>query len=100
MFLFIYKPFSLRLPRLHRCGICNLLAEIREKELKKGNKNRATLAIARKLVAYMMAVDENSVDFIAKEEQKVGEQRASYSLLIITIFPPVLAVWGLCIRSW
>lgn len=30
------------------------LAALREKELKKGNKNRATLAVAKKLVAYMM----------------------------------------------
>lgn len=48
------------------------LAELREKELKKGNKNRATLAVARKMVAYMMAVDKNGVDFIAKEEQKAA----------------------------
>ena len=31
------------------------LATIHEQELKKGNKNRATLAVARRLVAYMMA---------------------------------------------
>ncbi len=46
------------------------LAALREKELKKGNKNRATLAVARKLVAYMMAVDKNGVGFVAQEEQK------------------------------
>ena len=33
------------------------LAAIHERELQKGNRNRATLAVARKLVAYMMAVD-------------------------------------------
>lgn len=48
------------------------LADLREKELKKGNKNRATLAVARKLVAYMMAVDKNGVDFIVQEEQKAA----------------------------
>lgn len=47
------------------------LAWVREKELKKGNRNRATLAVARKMVAYMLAVDKNGVDFKAKEEQKV-----------------------------
>lgn len=39
------------------------LAEIHEKELKKGNRNRATLAVARKLVAYMLAVEKNKKDF-------------------------------------
>jgi transposase len=39
------------------------LAGLHEKELKKGNRNRATLAVARKLVAYMMAVDRNQTFF-------------------------------------
>lgn len=39
------------------------LAEIHERELKKGNKNRATLAVARKLVAYMLAVEKSQKDF-------------------------------------
>jgi transposase len=43
------------------------LAEIHEQELGKGNRNRATLAVARKLVAYMMAVDKNQKRFIPKE---------------------------------
>jgi len=34
-----------------------LLARVREKELARGNRNRATLAVARKLVAYLMAAD-------------------------------------------
>lgn len=33
------------------------LARVREKELARGNPNRATLAVARKLVAYLMAAD-------------------------------------------
>jgi len=33
------------------------LAELHEKELTKGNRNRATLAVARKLVEYLLAVD-------------------------------------------
>jgi hypothetical protein len=45
---------------------------VHEKELKKGNRNRATLAVARKLVAYMMAVDKNGVDFKALEQQKTA----------------------------
>jgi hypothetical protein len=31
--------------------------------LTKGNKNRATLAVARKLVAYMLAVEKSKKDF-------------------------------------
>jgi transposase len=39
------------------------LALFHEKELGKGNRNRATLAVARKLVAYMMAVDKGQKKF-------------------------------------
>jgi transposase len=48
------------------------LAAIHERELKKGNRNRATLAVARKLVAYMMAIDKTCTDFIVREDQKVA----------------------------
>jgi transposase len=34
-----------------------LLAEVKQKELARGNRNRATLAVARKLVAFLMAAD-------------------------------------------
>ena len=46
------------------------LAVVHDREMKKGNRNRATLAVARKLVAYMMAVDKNCTDFIIREEQQ------------------------------
>ena len=39
------------------------LACVHEQELKKGNRNRATLAVARKLVAYVLAVDKRQPDF-------------------------------------
>lgn len=39
------------------------LAIVYNRELKHGNKNRATLAVARKLVAYMLAVDKRQADF-------------------------------------
>ncbi len=39
------------------------LKAVHERELQKGNKNRATLAVARKLVAYMMAVDRSCKNF-------------------------------------
>ena len=48
------------------------LAAVREKELKKGNRNRATLAVARKLVAYMMAVDKMEVDFKVPENLAIA----------------------------
>jgi len=43
------------------------LAEVHQKELKKGNRNKATLAVARKLVAYMLAVDKSGLEFEVKE---------------------------------
>src|SRR5215831_5114548 len=39
------------------------LAVVHERELKRGNRNRATLAVARKLVAYLMAVDKSGKPF-------------------------------------
>lgn len=39
------------------------LAEVYAKELKQGNRNSATLAVARKLVAYMMAVEKRQAGF-------------------------------------
>ena len=44
------------------------LCEVHERELKRGNRNRATLAVARKLVAYLMAVDKNREPFVLREE--------------------------------
>jgi transposase len=43
------------------------LAEVYVRELAKGNHNRATLAVARKLVAYLLAVDKRQTGFIPKE---------------------------------
>nr|WP_319392691.1 IS110 family transposase [uncultured Desulfobacter sp.] len=45
------------------------LSEIHQKELARGNKNRATLAVARKLVAYMLAVDKSGQAFQVKEPE-------------------------------
>ncbi len=39
------------------------LASVRERELARGNKNRATLAVARKIVAYLLAVDKSRKPF-------------------------------------
>jgi transposase len=39
------------------------LALVHEKEVQRGNRNRATLAVARKLVAYLLAVDRREKPF-------------------------------------
>jgi len=44
------------------------LALLRDKEIQRGNKNRATLAVARKLMAYMLAVDRRQQDFVSAED--------------------------------
>src|SRR5215467_10309655 len=43
------------------------LALVREREKQKGNGNRATLAVARKMVAYLIAVDRRERDFVPAE---------------------------------
>lgn len=48
------------------------LALIHEQELKKGNRNRATLAVARRLVGYMMSVDKTQRDFIPNEKKRAA----------------------------
>jgi len=39
------------------------LKAVHERELQRGNRNRATLAVARKLVAYLLAVDKSGQPF-------------------------------------
>jgi transposase len=48
------------------------LAAIHERELQRGHRNRATLAVARKLVAYMLAVDKAGSEFLPREVQKAA----------------------------
>lgn len=45
------------------------LTALHEKELAKGNRNRATLAVARKLVAYLLAVDRRGTPFEERQPQ-------------------------------
>ena len=45
------------------------LAMVHEKEKQKGNSNRATLAVARKMVAYLLAVDRQQREFIPAEQR-------------------------------
>src|SRR5229473_1308710 len=46
------------------------LAMIYDREKQKDNANRATLAVARKLVAYLVAVDRRQKDFVVVESEK------------------------------
>jgi transposase len=50
-----------------------LLAAVQERELQRGNRNQATLEVARKLVAYLMAVDKSGKPF---EMPASGEEAA------------------------
>jgi transposase len=47
---------------------CHELALVYEKEMQRGNRNRATLAVARKIVAYLLAVERRQQDFVPTEE--------------------------------
>ena len=46
------------------------LAVLYERERQRGNANRATLAVARKMVAHMLAVDRRKTDFVAAGQFK------------------------------
>ena len=45
------------------------LSLIYEKEKQRGDRNRATLAVARKMVAWMVAVERGKQDFVPAEER-------------------------------
>ena len=45
------------------------LAMLYDREKQKGNANRATLAVARKLVAYLVAVDRRQKNFLTVERE-------------------------------
>ena len=48
------------------------LALLYDREKQKGNANRATLAVARKLVAYLVAIDRRQKDFLVVEKQNLA----------------------------
>ena len=48
------------------------LALLHERELQKGNANRATLAVARKMVSYLLAVDRRGTDFVSSEQRSTA----------------------------
>jgi transposase len=45
------------------------LALLYDREMRRGNANRATLAVARKLVAYLMAVDRGQTHFLVVDRE-------------------------------
>jgi hypothetical protein len=47
------------------------LALLHQKAMEKGNRNRATLAVARKMVAWLLAVDRESREFIPAEQREI-----------------------------
>ena len=51
------------------------LAAVHERELKRGHRNRATLEVARKLVAYLLAVDKSGKPFEVRNRPaaEIGE---------------------------
>lgn len=51
------------------------LAAVHERELRRGNKNRATLAVARKLVAYLLAADKSDKPFEPRLPAPVPAQK-------------------------
>ncbi len=54
------------------------LAKLHERTIAKGsNKNQATLAVARKLVAYLMAVDQSGKPFVVRDDHETKEETAS-----------------------
>lgn len=48
------------------------LAKVHERELAKGHRNRATLAVARKLVTYLLTIDKTGKDFVLKAEAEAA----------------------------
>ena len=48
------------------------LSNVHQKELEKGNRNRATLAVARKLVAFMLSVEKSGKDFCVMKSKKAA----------------------------
>lgn len=49
------------------------LAEVHARMIQKGDRNKATLEVARKLVAYMLAVDKRETEFIQIQEEGEGK---------------------------
>ena len=48
---------------------------IHGRELERGNPNRATLAVARKMVCYMLAVGRRKQDFVLPRSSAAAQQQ-------------------------
>lgn len=48
------------------------LAEVYSREADKGHRNQASMAVARKMVAYLLAVDKRQTDFEVSREKRVA----------------------------
>ncbi|MFZ0801843.1 MAG: hypothetical protein WBQ09_15045 [Terriglobales bacterium] len=53
------------------------LAALHARELERGNRNRATLAVARKLVAYLLAIDKSRQAFQVRAPSEQSTPKAS-----------------------
>jgi transposase len=56
------------------------LRQVRDRELERGHRNRATLAVARKLVAYLLAVDRSGQAFV--EESRGAGRAAPHDIIL------------------
>ena len=50
------------------------LAAVHEQEIQRGHRNRATLEVARKLTAYLLAVDKSEKPFQVRTAEKLGQE--------------------------
>jgi hypothetical protein len=69
------------------------LAVLREKEFARGNRNRATLAIARKLVEYLLAVDRRGTPFITEKPSQAARCRSHRSLCLLIFLSGLADMW-------
>ena len=53
------------------------LAALHARELERGHRNRATLAVARKLVSYLLAVDKSGQSFQVRTTSEEPTQKAA-----------------------
>ena len=53
------------------------LAALHARELERGHRNRATLAVARKLVAYLLAVDKSGLPFEVRAPAEESTSKAA-----------------------
>ena len=69
------------------------LALLYDREKHRGNANRATLAVARRLVAYLVAIDRGQTHFLVVDREEVrslggkGKSLCSASLPGLTVKP-------------